>query len=81
MNKTFYKNQKDISKKLILLIDSYWNGDMRENDFVNYTNILVNNNQDIVFKENNYGAVVKQRLGKKRICLLDKVLNIRNEAK
>lgn len=81
MNKTFYKNQKDISKKLILLIDSYWNGDMIENDFVNYTNILVNNNQDIVFKENNYGAVVKQRLGKKRICLLDKVLNIRNEAK
>ncbi|TQO55612.1 TIGR04540 family protein [Paraclostridium bifermentans] len=81
MDKTFYKNQKDISKKLILLIDSYWNGDMSENDFVNYTNILVNNNEDIVFKENNYGAVVKQRLGKKRICLLDKVLNIRNEAK
>lgn len=81
MEKTFFKTQKDISEKLILIIDSYWNGEISENEFLNCTNIIVENNQDIIFKENSYGAIIKQRLGKKRICLLDKVLNIRNEAR
>lgn len=81
MEKTFFKTQKEISDKLISTIDSYWNGEINENEFLKCANTLVKNNQDIIFKENSYGAVVKQRLGKKRICLLDKVLNIRNEAK
>ena len=81
MDKTFFKTQKGISEKFISIIDSYWNGEINENDFLTYISILVHNNQDIIFKENIYGAVIKQRLGKKRICLLDKVLNIGNEAK
>lgn len=81
MEKTFFKTQKEISEKLISTIDSYWNGEINENEFLSCTNTLVENNQDIIFKESRYGAVIKQRLGKKRICLLDKVLNIRNEAK
>ncbi|MCR8747251.1 TIGR04540 family protein [Romboutsia lituseburensis] len=81
MDKTFFKTQKDISEKLISTIDSYWNGEINENEFLTCTNTLVENNQDIIFKKNTYGAVIKQRLGKKRICLLDKVLNIGNEAR
>lgn len=81
MEKTFFKTQKDISEKLILIIDSYWNNEISENELLSCTNTIVENNQEIIFKENRYGSVIKQRLGKKRICLLDKVLNIRNEAK
>ncbi|MFQ9309195.1 MAG: TIGR04540 family protein [Paraclostridium sordellii] len=81
MNKTFFKNQKDMSAKLIEIIDLYWEGKVNEFDFFNNINTLVDNNIDIIFKDDNYRAVITQRLGKKRICLLNKVLNFRNEAK
>ena len=81
MKKTFFKNQKDMSVKLIEVIDLYWEGKISESDFLNDINLLVDKNIDIIFKDGNYRAVIMQRLGKKRVCLLDKVLNSRNEAK
>ena len=70
---TFYKSQKDVAQALKLLIDDYWEQKIREEDFINRLNQIIANNQDMVFKDNDFTSQVKQRLGKKRMKLILKV--------
>ena len=67
---SFYKSQKDVAQALKLLIDDYWELKIEEEIFINRLNQIIANNQDIVFKENNFTSQVKQRLGKKRTELI-----------
>ena len=62
---TFYKSQKDVAQALKHLIDSYWEQKIEEEDFINRLNQIIANNQDMVFKNNDFTSQVKQRLGKK----------------
>lgn len=70
---TFYKSQKDVAQALKFLIDDYWEQKIREEDFINRLNQIIANNQDMVFKNNDFTSQVKQRLGKKRTKLILKV--------
>jgi uncharacterized protein (TIGR04540 family) len=70
---TFYKSQKDVAHALKLLIDEYWELKIEEDIFIDQLNQIIANNEDMVFKENDFTSQVKQRLGKKRTDLILKV--------
>ena len=63
----------DLVDTLIKTIDSYWAGEVSEEDFVEHLNTLINKNTEKVFSNGKYKPVVVQRLGKKRLQLLGKV--------
>lgn len=71
---TFYKSQKDVAKALKLLVDEYWELRIEEVVFIEKLNKIVGNNEDKIFKEKDFTTLLKQRLGKKRVDLIQKVL-------
>lgn len=71
---TFFKSQKDLAEALIILIDSYWNNELKEDLLVSQLNELVFKNNEKVFLGTQYTSVLKQRLGKRRIELMNKIL-------
>lgn len=71
---TFFKSQKDFANALIALIDSYWEYETKESEFINSIQELVLKNEEKLYSCGDYTSIVKQRLGKRRIELLNKVL-------
>ncbi|ABR47783.1 hypothetical protein Amet_1606 [Alkaliphilus metalliredigens QYMF] len=71
---TYFKSQKDLANALINLIDSYWCSEINEQLFLERINEIVSKNNEKVYREEDYTSVIRQRLGKRRIELLDKVL-------
>jgi uncharacterized protein (TIGR04540 family) len=71
---TYFKSQKDLANSLINLIDSYWSAEINEELFLDRINEIVSKNNEKVYSDNDYTSVIRQRLGKRRIELLDKVL-------
>lgn len=71
---TYFKSQKDLANALINLIDSYWCNEINEQLFLKRVNEIVSKNIEKVYSEEEYTSIMRQRLGKKRIELLDKIL-------
>jgi uncharacterized protein (TIGR04540 family) len=71
---TFFKSQKDLAESLIELIDDYWNHELSEDNLISQINVLISKNLEKTFLDGDYTSVLKQRLGKRRIVLLDKIL-------
>lgn len=71
---TYYKNQKALAKGLITLIDDYWLEKIGEHAFIEGVKQIINKNQEKVFENGEYTSIVAQRLGKRRIELLNKIL-------
>jgi uncharacterized protein (TIGR04540 family) len=71
---TFFKSQKDLAESLIELIDDYWNHELSEQDLISQINVLISKNLEKTYLDGDYTSVLKQRLGKRRIVLLDKIL-------
>ncbi|CAK7075085.1 TIGR04540 family protein [Tissierella sp.] len=71
---TFYKSQKDVAHALKLLIDEYWELKVEEDIFIEKLNQIIDNNEDKVFKNKDFTSLIKQRLGKKRMELILKVM-------
>lgn len=71
---TYFKSQKDLAKALVKLIDSYWYAEINEQLFLKRINEIVSKNTEKLYSEKDYTSVIKQRLGKRRIELLDKIL-------
>jgi uncharacterized protein (TIGR04540 family) len=74
---TYFKSQKDLAVALIQLIDNYWNYELSEENLINQINELSSKNKEKLFIDGQYSSVLKQRLGKRRIELLNKVLTNR----
>ena len=74
---TYFKSQKDLAVALIQLIDDYWNYELSEDNLINQINELSSKNKEKLFIDGQYSSVLKQRLGKRRIELLNKVLTNR----
>lgn len=71
---TFFKSQKDLAEALIVLIDSYWKNELKEDLLVSQLSELVMKNSEKVYLDDRYTSVLKQRLGKRRIELMNKIL-------
>ncbi len=72
---TYFKNQNDIAEALKDVIDKYWAMEVVEEEFIQYLKDVAKNNQELLYKDNDYTTVVKQKLGIKRLGLLTKILN------
>ena len=71
---TYFKSQKDLAIAFIQLIDNYWNYELSEENLINQINELSSKNKEKLFIDGQYSSVLKQRLVKRRIELLNKVL-------
>lgn len=71
---TYFKSQKDLALALIQLIDNYWNNKLNEENLISKINELSARNKEKLMVDNEYSSVVKQRLGKRRIDLLNKII-------
>lgn len=75
MINTYYKSQKELVSQLISVIDSYWKKEISENMLIDTLCLLVERNKDIMYKNGELASIVKQRLGKKRIRLINCILS------
>lgn len=73
---TFFKSQKDVAKALIVLIDKYWSSELSDTQLIEQLNDIFNKNIEKVYCDGKYTSNIIQRLGKRRIQLLDKILKI-----
>lgn len=71
---TFYKNQKEVAQALNLVIDAYWDKEIDEKTMINTVRNIVMNNYSKIFKGSNYTSTIKQRCGKKRLEVIDKII-------
>lgn len=77
---TYFKSQRDLSQALIKMIDSYWEFEISEQEFIDYLNQVYKNNKDKIISSNKeLTSVVTQRLGKKRLNLIKQILKIEEE--
>lgn len=76
---TYFKSQRDLANALINIIDLYWSQQLSENEMIEKILEIVTKNMDMMFKGNDYTSVVNQRLGKKRIRILNKIIGIMEE--
>lgn len=76
---TYFKNQRALADAIKKVIDDYWSLELPEPKMIKTLNHLYDNNKDKIIHDGNFTAIIKQRLGKKRLELLMKVLNIENK--
>jgi uncharacterized protein (TIGR04540 family) len=76
---TYFKSQRDLAEALNKYIDDYWSMELSEADLIKYLKQVYENNKDKIMKDNQITAVVKQRLGKKRLELIIKILELEEE--
>ena len=78
---TYFKSQKDLALALIHLIDDYWNNELNEENLISKINELSAKNIEKLMVDDEYSSVVKQRLGKRRIELLNKIIKQTGDSK
>lgn len=71
---TYFKNQIDVAETLKNVIDKYWAMEFDELEFIGYLRKVVQNNEELLYKDEDYTTVMKQKLGIKRLGLLTKIL-------
>lgn len=76
--KSFYKTQRELAVVLNKLIDAYWNDEIPEEFLFEKVKLLNTNNPGKITKYDEYTAIIKQQCGKRRLEVIDLVLNIAN---
>lgn len=64
-----------MAEALKTAIDNYWKMEVEEKDLITYIKQVSENNYDLLFKNNEYPLVIKQRLGIKRLRIVSKILD------
>ncbi|WP_245975397.1 TIGR04540 family protein [Oceanobacillus chungangensis] len=75
--KMFYRTQRDLAIDLNKLVDSYWQEELKDNELINGIKNLYENNQEKLIKDNHFTKVVQQQCGKRRLAVVEKVLEIK----
>ena len=74
--KMFYRTQRDLAVDLNKLVDSYWQEEIKENELINGIKNLYEHNQEKLIQDNEFTKVVQQQCGKRRLVVVEKVLEI-----
>ena len=72
--KMFYRTQRDLAVDLNKLVDSYWQEELKEKELIDGIKNLYENNQGKLIKDNQFTKVVQQQCGKRRLAVIDKVI-------
>lgn len=75
--KLFYRTQRDLAVDLNKLVDSYWQEEIKENELIDGIKNLYENNYEKLLKDNQFTKVVQQQCGKRRLAVVEKVLEIK----
>ncbi|MDK8643460.1 TIGR04540 family protein [Niallia taxi] len=75
--KMFYRTQRELAVDLNKLVDSYWQEETNENELINGIINLYENNYEKLLKDNQFTKVVQQQCGKRRLAVVEKVLEIK----
>lgn len=74
--KMFYKTQRELADVINKLIDAYWRGDINEEFLINQISGLQINNPSKIMKSNDFTTIIKQQCGKRRLEVVERILNI-----
>jgi uncharacterized protein (TIGR04540 family) len=73
--KLFYKTQRELAVSLNSIIDSYWENQIKEDVFIKSVCDIYINNPNKLLKEGSFTTVLKQQCGKRRLEVVEKILN------
>lgn len=73
--KQFYRTQRDLSKTLNVLVDSYWDESINEEEFIKHIKTIYENNAEKIIKNNRFTTVLLQQSGKRRLTVVLKILH------
>lgn len=74
--KMFYRTQRELAVDLNKLVDSYWQEEIKENELIDGIKNLYENNNEKLLKDNRFTKIVQQHCGKRRLAVVEKVLEI-----
>lgn len=77
--KLFYRTQRDLALDLNQFVDAYWQEKISEDNLINGIRILYEHNQDKLIKNETFTTVVQQQCGKRRLAVVGKILEIKQE--
>lgn len=74
--KMFYKTQRDIAEVINEIIDLYWDDKLAEEKLISDLKVLYVNNDTKIFKDGDFTTILKQQCGKRRLEVVEKVLEL-----
>lgn len=77
--KLFYKTQRELATTVNKVVDAYWEDKIEEKDLINNIHNLYVNNPSKMMKEEDFTTVIKQQCGKRRLEVVDRIINIQQE--
>ena len=74
--KLFYKTQRELAEVINQVIDRYWGNDVNENELIQHIKNLYINNPSKIMKGEQYTSILQQICGKRRLEVVDRILNM-----
>ncbi|UOQ44834.1 TIGR04540 family protein [Halobacillus salinarum] len=73
--KLFHKTQRDLAVSINSVIDQYWDDKIDELEMIKTIQNLHEVNQSKMVKDGRYTTIISQQCGKKRLEVVDQVIN------
>lgn len=74
----FYRSQVEVAAALCEIIDCYWNNEMKEKYMIESIKKILCNNKEKIIKEGKYTTIVRQKCGKRRLEIIEKIIQLSN---
>ncbi|KOF08712.1 glycosyl transferase [Planococcus glaciei] len=72
--KMFYRTQRDVATAVNQLVDAYWEEKIIEQKLIDGIKYIYKNNQEKLLKDNAFTKVVQQQCGKRRLLIVERIL-------
>lgn len=76
--KMFYKTQREIAEVINKIVDGYWNDNISEDEMIYKIKSIYINNLSKLIKDNDFTTILKQQCGKRRLEVVEKVIDLKN---
>lgn len=73
--KLFYKTQRELASALNSIIDDYWRDYINEETLIKNVIEIYTNNPQKVIKQDDFTTILKQQCGKRRLEIVQKILD------
>lgn len=73
----FYRTQRDLATAINQLVDAYWEEAISEQKLIAGIKEIHMNNQEKLIKDNDFTKIVQQHCGKRRLVIIERILEIK----